>query len=426
MERYGRRAAAAGAGILLAVLGGCGMQAEQENSVNPYSAVEGMESTPVVDYSVPRALPNILVDVRGYTAECEKRAAVKGRELPETFRLIDAGTKEEVFSGQLEKITYNEEWGLYTGVACFDEYIAEGTYYLECDMVGQSYRFGIEDSMYTELFREIYDIRMKDCEDRSLTIPDAMALLVAYEWYSEVFPDDNGDQIPDVLKSLQSWISFMEGSEPEAGNAALYAAFLAKFSYNYQKFDQVYATDCLRRASTVYGQLQTALNRDADVFFALTEIYRATGLRTYRNQISDYKSFFENNGSYLEENSYLYGTMTYMATRQRVDVELCELFMNTLTNRGEEISKRYEDMIHPVAARNNGADDLLKSAEELSCANYVLNSYQYTQITEEFLHYLMGQNAESVCFYPGTGDRNSYMLLFAQLAKTHMEEEETM
>ncbi|MDE6925524.1 MAG: glycoside hydrolase family 9 protein, partial [Acetatifactor sp.] len=405
MKQYERRAAAIWAGILMAVLSGCGMQAEQENSDNLYFTVEGMESTPVVDYSVPRALPNVLVDVRGYTAECEKRAAVKGRELPTTFRLINAETGEEVYSGQLEKITYNEELGLYTGLACFDDYTTEGTYYLECDVVGQSYRFGIEDSMYAELFRETYDIRMEACEDHSMTISEAMALLVTYEWYSEVFPDDNKDQIPDVLRSLQSWISFMEESEPGAGEDALYAAFLAKFGYNYQKFDQTYATDCLRRASTVFGQQQAALNKDADAFFALTELYRATGLYTYRSQISDYRSFFENNGTYLEEPGYLYGTMTYMSTRQRVDIELCALFMNNLTNRGEEISKRYEDMIHPVAARNNGADDLLKNAVELSCANYVLNSYQYTQITEEFLHYLMGQNAESVCFYPEEGDR---------------------
>lgn len=424
MKQYERRAAAIWAGILMAVLSGCGMQAEQENSDNLYFAVEGMESTPVVDYSVPRALPNVLVDVRGYTAECEKRAAVKGRELPTTFRLINAETGEEVYSGQLEKITYNEELGLYTGLACFDDYTTEGTYYLECDVVGQSYRFEIEDSMYAELFRETYDIRMEACEDHSMTISEAMALLVTYEWYSEVFPDDNKDQIPDVLRSLQSWISFMEESEPGAGEDALYAAFLAKFGYNYQKFDQTYATDCLRRASTVFGQQQAALNKDADAFFALTELYRATGLYTYRSQISDYRSFFENNGTYLEEPGYLYGTMTYMSTRQRVDIELCALFMNNLTNRGEEISKRYEDMIHPVAARNNGADDLLKNAVELSCANYVLNSYQYTQITEEFLHYLMGQNAESVCFYPEEGDRSSYLLLFAQLAKIHMETEE--
>lgn len=424
MKQYIGRAAAVWAGVIMALSGGCGVQAEQEESGNPYLAIEGMESTPVVDYSVPRTFPNVLVDTRGYMAGCEKRAAVRGHELPDTFRLIDAETEEEVYSGQLEKITYNDELGLYTGIACFDEYITEGTYYLECDLVGQSYRFDIQASMYAELFQEIYGIQMEACRDHSLTIADAMSLLTVYEWYSEVFPDEDGDQIPDVLKALQSWISYMEESEPEAGDDALYAAFLAKFGYNYQKFDQTYATDCLRRASTVFGQVQTTLSRDADAFFALTELYRATGLYTYRNQISDYKSFFQNNGSYLEETSYLYGTMTYMATRQRVDVELCALFMNTLTNRGEEISKRYEDMIHPVAARNNGADDLLKSAVELSCANYVLNSYQYTQITEELLHYLMGQNAESVCFYPEEGNRSSYMLLFAQLAKIHMEEEQ--
>lgn len=413
----------AAAGVVMTLSGGCGPQAEQENNSNVYPAAEGMESTPVVDYSIPRTLPNVLVDTRGYTAECEKRAAVRGRELPETFRLINMETGEEVYSGILDKITYNDELGLYTGTACFDDYTLEGTYYLECDRVGQSYRFAIRDSMYAELFQEGYDILMEACSDHTLTVSDAMSLLVTYEWYAAVFPDENGDQIPDVLKTLQSWISLMEESGPGVEDGALYAAFLAKYSYNYQKFDQEYATDCLRRASTVFGEVQATPGQDADAFFALAELYRATGMYTYRNQISDYRSFFENNGSYLEEMSYLCGAMTYMSTRQRVDVELCELFMNNLTNRGEEISKRYEDMIHPVTARNNGADDLLKSAVELSCANYVLNSYQYTQITEEFLHYLMGQNAESVCFYPEEGDRSSYMLLFAQLAEIHKKEE---
>lgn len=423
MRQCRKRAVAAWAGIFMALSGGCGIQPEQDIINNPYTAVEGMEGTPVVDYSVPRLLPNVLVDIRGYTAGCEKQAAVKGRELPETFRLMDAETGEEVYRGRLDKITYNEELGLYTGYVCFDEYDAEGTYYLECDIVGQSYRFGIQGSTYEELFQETYEAVMASCRDHSLTISEAMSLLVAYEWYGEVFPDENKDQVPDVLKALQSWISYMEESEPDAGDSALYAAVLAKFSYHYQKSDQVYATDCLRRASTVFGQAQTTLSRDADAFLALTELYRATGLYTYRSQISDYKGFFENNGSYLEETGYLYGAMTYMSTRQRVDVDLCALFMTNLTNRGEEISKRYEDMIHPVAARNNGADDLLKSAMELSCANYVLNSYQYMKITEEFLHYLMGQNVESVCFYPEEGDRSRYMLLFAQMLKMHMEEE---
>ena len=161
-----------------------------------------------------------------------------------------------------------------------------------------------------------------------------------------------------------------------------------------------------------------------DEFLALTELYRATGLKTYRSRISDYKSFFEEKESYLEEISYIYGAMTYMSTRQKVDIKLCQLLMNDLMNRGEEISQKYEDMIHPVAARNNGVEDLLKSAAELSCANYVLNSYQYMKITEEFLHYVMGQNVESVCFYPQEGDRSIYLLLSAQLTVMHRQPEE--
>lgn len=422
MKQYGKRTAALGVCLFMSLLGGCGVQAEQDSRNNPYAAAEGMESTPVVDYSVPQLLPNVLVDIRGYTIDCDKRAAVKGHELPETFRLINAETGEEVYSGKLEEITYNEELGLYTGFAGFDEYTTEGAYYLECDKLGRSYRFRIQGSLYAELFQEVYEPMLEDCRNHSLTVSDALALLVTYEWYSDVFPDENEDQIPDVLKELQSWVSFMEESEIDNRDGALYAAFLAKFSYNYQKYDQQYATDCLRRASTVFGQVQTTLGKDEDTFMALTELYRATGLSTYSNQISDYMSFFENNGSYLEEMGYLYGSMTYMSTRQKVDVELCELFMNNLLDRGEEISKRYEAMIHPVTARNNGADDLLKRAVELSCANYVLNSYQYTNIIEEFMHYLMGQNVESVSFYPEEGSRISYLLLFAQLAEIHIEE----
>ena len=410
---------AAWAGICSALLGGCSMLPDLSSM-----SVEGMESTPVVDYSVPPAMPNMLVDIRGYASECEKQAAVKGHQLPETFRLIDAETEEEVYSGQVEEITYNEELGLYFGFVCFDEYSTEGTYYLECDLVGQSYRFDIRDSMYLKLFQENYDILLDASRDHSLTTSEAITLLTAYEWYSGIFPDENGDQIPDVLKALQSWISYMEDSASDTGEDALYAAFLAKFGYNFQKFDQAYATDCLRRASTVFGQVQTAPGRNADAFFALTELFRATGLDTYGDQIINYRSFFENSGSYMEEMSYLCASMTYLSTRQKVDIELCTLFMNNLTGRGEELSKLYEDMIHPLAAQDDDSGDLLKSALELSCANYVLNSYHYTQITEEFLHYLMGRNAESVCFYPQEGNRSSYILLLAQLAETHLEAEQ--
>ena len=405
--------------LLAGSLAGCGFREETEDSVkNPYAAAVSMESTPVVDYVVPRLLPNVLVDARGYSVGDDKTAAVKGLSLPEEFRLVNAATGETVYIGMIEEVTYNSELELYTGYLDFSDFEAEGTYYLECDIIGQSYRFTIQGQMYAALFGEVYERMTESCRERTLTLSEAIALLEAYEWYTDVFPDEDRDDVPDVLEELRGWVSYVEETGVDS-EEALYAAFLAKFSYLYQKFDHGYATDCLKRASMVFGQAQTAIGEEADSFFALTELYRATGLYTYRRQIIDHKSFFENNSSYLEETEYLYAAMTYMSTRQRVDVELCKTFMDDLMDRAEEISKHYSEMIHPVSAKNNGSEVLLKRGVELSCANYIMNNYQYTGITEEFLHYLMGRNQESVCFYTDDGDSISYLLLFAQLAENH-------
>ena len=191
-------------------------------------------------------------------------------------------------------------------------------------------------------------------------------------------------------------------------------AVLAKFSYLYQNYDVQYATQCLQHASAIYTKLAAASGRDAEKFMALTELYRAAGLPSYRSQILEYKEFFEDNTCYLEETAYLYGSMTYLATRQSVDIDLCTAFMEGIRDQGEELAKRSGKMIDAVTSVNNGTEDLLKRAEELACANYILYSYQYTEILEDFLHYLMGRNRDSVCYYPEEGKTSDYLLLIAQ------------
>lgn len=374
-----------------------------------------MEETPVIDYQIPTLLPNILVDMQGYCLGERQLAALKGSRLPEEFSVVDASTGKTVYTGAVEEITYNRELGFYTGYADFDEYTEPGEYYLQCDVIGRSYSFRIEEGLYGSLFGETYELLCAACGEDALEPEEVVTLLQVYEWYAEVFPDADGNRIPDVLETIRGWITRREedGDPPEE---ALYAALLAKFSYAYQKYDFQYATDCLQRASTVLSRVAAKTGRDADSFLALTELYRATGLPAYRKQIAEYRSFFENNSSYLEEQEYLYGAMTYLVTRQTVDVELCDTFMSGLMDRAEEISNRYETMIHPVAAKNNGSADLLKNASIISCANFCMNNYQYTNICEEFLHYLMGRNRESVDFYESDEDRTGYLLLLAGLA----------
>lgn len=380
-----------------------------------------MESTPVIDYTVPELRPNILVDQMGYSLAGEKEATAKGRELPTEFALIDAETEEEVFRGKLGNLSYSEELDLYTGKMVFTDFLEEGTYYLQCAGIGRSLDFVVSKDLYGQLFGEVYQELMTACQENRLAVSDVIGLLTAFEWYPEVFPDQDGNEIPDVCEEIAHWIQRREQTESDETHGTLYVAALAKFSYLYQNFDLQFATECLQHASVVFAKMQAPVGEDADNFCALTELYRATGLYSYRIQIQDYTSFFEGNSSYLQEPSYLFGAMTYLVTRQRVDVDLCDTFMEDIMDRGEEISNRYEEMLAPLNAKNNGAEDLLSSARGLFCCNYILNNYEYTNIIEDFLHYLGGRNLDSICFYPEEGNASGYLLLFSQLAATEGE-----
>ena len=375
----------------------------------------GMENTPIINYTIPTLTPNVLVDQQGYAMNGEKQAVVKSRETVENFRLIDKETGEIVYDGKIKQSEYNEDLQLYIGTADFTEVTREGNFYLECDRVGQSLTFSIQERYYEGLLETLCEKVHDSCLDRSITEDEILTLLAACEWYPEAFTDENGNEIPDMLEYIADWLekTVNETSEKEP-DTMTYVATLAKFSYLYQKYDVQYATQCLQHASAIYTKLAAASGRDAEKFMALTELYRAAGLPSYRSQILEYKDFFRDNTSYLEETAYLYGSMTYLATRQAVDIDLCTAFMEGIRDRGEELAKRSGKMIDAVVSVNNGTEDLLKRAEELSCANYILYSYQYTEILEDFLHYLMGRNRDSVCYYPEEGNLSDYLLLIAQ------------
>ncbi len=402
-------------GLCCMVFWGCGTAPEKEEG-GPYYGISGMESVPIVDYTVPETTPNIIVDRVGYQADGEKKAVLRGKSLPREFRLVDAESGEVVFEGVVEDAVYNEELDVYVGSADFSDYAGTGSFFVECGLIGCSYTFPIREEHYGELFTALYEEMEEKCGNNTISVSEANEWLMAYEWHPAIFPDGNQDEIPDVLVILMYWMEAVDPKALTADDALLYAGMSARFSYLYQGYDKGYATNSLKRASAILEQSQTVVHKDAESFYALTELYRATGLSAYHKQIVDYKSYFENNSGYFEEPAYLYGVMTYMSTRQRVDREFCGALMGKLMDRGEEISGFYEEMLHPVDAKNNGSQDVLKRAGELACASYILHSYQYNNILEEFLHYLQGKNQQSVCFYGDAGDKRGYILLLSQLA----------
>ena len=104
----------------------------------------------------------------------------------------------------------------------FTEYTSEGSFYLECDRVGQSLSFSIKERYYEELFKALCERVHESCRERSITEDEILTLLEACEWYSEVFTDDNGNEIPDMLEYIADWlektVNETEDKEPDTMN----------------------------------------------------------------------------------------------------------------------------------------------------------------------------------------------------------------
>lgn len=379
------------------------------------TVITGMEQTPIVDYVLPQMQPNILIDYHGYQIGSEKEAVVKGASLPTQFQVIDKETKEVVYSGDLTQVTYLEDGACYMGYINFTEFDKPGTYYLRCDQIGESLAFSIGKEIYQDLFLEQLTAMEAACDEGTISLDGINQMLIAYEWYPDLFEDEDGDEIPDALKRVSGWIDRNAQSMTAEGDYLV--AVLAKFSYLYQKFDRKYANQCLQMASNLQSQITN--HKNADSFYALAELYRASGLREYETQIREQASFFEASDSYLEQMGYLYGTMTYLVTRQDIDIDLCSILMANMMARAEEIAEVHSDILHPLFPRNNGSQELTKKSFELACANYVMNNYQYNHVQEEFFHYMMGRNRDSLSLYQELESKDSYLVLLAQLTNIY-------
>ena len=374
---------------------------------------------------------DILVDPEGYDAEGSKTALLESSHPVEEFRLVEQETGEAVYTGAPEEAEYDEERKQYISIADFTEVEREGTYYLECDAEEdtRSLSFAIREGQYEALLQELCGEVTEAGEKGTLTEQQIWKLLVAAEWYGGVLPDADGDTIPDLLEMVADWQAERE-ADPESQETMWYVTILAKLGYLYQEYDANYAAKCLQRAVGLYAKLYPASRsvsdsdlyawvdgQDPERFLALTELYRGTGYRTYRIQIFQYKDYVLKHTEEVapDDPAYLYGAMTYLATRRSVDLELCETFMESIRDHGEEIGKSLRRKVDRVSVEDSTTVELLRQAETLSCANYILYSYQYTEMLEDILHDLMGRNHESVSYYTEEGDRCDYLLLIAQL-----------
>lgn len=270
-------------------------------------------------------------------------------------------------------------------------------------------------------------------------------MLLAYELYGGAFGDDmgipeSGNDIPDILDEIRyeiEWllkmqdpasgavyqgvtvyeqgagkgtVSYVEPADIETVKA--FAAVLAKFSYLYQNYENAFATDCLKAADRAWKYVE--LNGEKEItgkdpwkFVAATELYRASGLGACNRYITEYLRQTDLNDD-LNEVTFL-GYVTYISTKQRVNLDLCEEITSVLMQKAEEISEGARSSVYLVEEGEGNEHNLklLENMMYLTMVDYIISNHEYDNVIENHLHYFMGRNEQAVCYIENEGD-NGY------------------
>ncbi len=265
-------------------------------------------------------------------------------------------------------------------------------------------------------------------------------LLLAYELYPDVFTDDtgipeSGNTVPDVLDEVKyevDWLLKMQDATSGAVYAAVscvdstttsyilyidgitmsatiqFAAAMAKFSYLYQGYDREFATICLKASDRAYRYVEQYLSdvSQEEYFHAAAELYRATGSYRYHNAVKDYLT--ANPDIDIDNDFVFWGIVTYLSTKQRVDVNLCNSVIQILMREAEQISyasKNSKLLVNIGKGQGNG-DELLRDITRLAVVDHIITNHEYTTVLENHLHYFLGRNLMSVSYLDNAGTRN--------------------
>ena len=396
-------------------LGGCQNAAEQapvagqvgsdskENTIT-YQLLEEAQ----LDYEVPEMIPGLCVPSGGYDVSEDKVAYAYGKLLPKEFYLVEKASGERVYTGELSGVTYHKDTQTYSAVADFSGYTEKGEYVLQCDYLGYSYPFPIEENLQEKELEglvELFPEQVAVCEDIQNNVDASLLMLLSYEFYGQVYETIEGE-IPSVLSAVNKYVEVlvkeMEGDASDFQyNPYMMAALLAKHGYTYQKFDETAGNEAVKLAKKLWRDAE----KDKEIsstyrILAAAELYRVTGTYSYRKLVQDYFTEQLENGTTLGNQYDVLAALTHFKTDYKVKRALCTDLMDKLLDKTEGIAAyiSLDNQLLERSKREGKLTEIMWNMVYVSVVEYVITNYEYGDLLENQYFYLQGRNPQA-CDY---------------------------
>lgn len=421
---------------IIVLLSACGSTSGSDQinmpDVTPSQEAESGDSSAVRDEAyatnlkshgieLPVSRTKISVNQSGYNASREKRVIFLGNTYGETFRVVRSADNKVVYVGRINTSETDSLSGRTLSICDFSQVTEPGSYYIETDIIGQSYPFKITEDAYEKLFlgllANISDARLEESPKGVCDVSFGMHILMyslqkngalyeeAYTYLGDAAADS--DMVARLLYMAQ-WLLTKQGED-----GSLYedyeatAAFCGIMAMGRNTFGKYEATvskeleDAAERAwQWLAGNECDSETKKAARFYAAVQLLNSTGTGEYRKIADEFLA--EYGGSYTAERFVFYGVWVYLNAERNIDRDMCTHIMLCLVDETEQISIEAEnDGIFGIGERTLEAN--LRRILLLSFINYITPNKEYTLIVENSIQYIGGLNETGECYISENG-----------------------
>ncbi len=370
---------------------------------------------------LPVSTTKVFVNQAGYISDRDKKVMFLGEQIGTSFRVVNRADKTVVYTGQIEGGRLDELSGSYLSEGDFSQLTQTGTYYIETDIVGQSYPFQITqdgyENMFVSMLKNVRDVPLAENAQGVCDICFGMhAIMYAIqcngalfeEAYKHFKEEEKDKQLVTQLLYFASWLMAHQDADGSLyGDYEATAAFCGIMVMSRDMFGRYEASVSkeYKEASDKAWKWLEQQECDTDArksarFYVASQLFRAEYNAEYKNIVEDFLK--EKDKDYSTQRFVFYGVIAYISAGNNTDRDLCTHIMKDLVDQNElagNAAKR--DDLFGTGKRT--VYDSLYNMLLISFVNYITPSKEYTEIIENTIQYMGGLNESGVCYIDGNG-----------------------